>query len=335
MVQFQDATVPSAATTAALLAAVPALGVATRFFDAIMPDHGAPPHQRKTAIKMLAMSSFRFSCICLDLYNAREFWQNWSRPENLSQEWWNLALFNAAVYTSMIIYEMAAYEATATTWIHHLTVGLAQASLLVHLNVPPLFPHFIYLYRMGTLFGSPMSFVVGYYVLEKNEKQTMLRKKRILRLGLAQYQISCGVAALACLAYSISNFGNMSNGQRALAMMCMAGMIPDQFTYFSAVNRWQRRLSAELERRLSSPLADIKRRISVSISPKIKTFGEGIKRRMSLSPTSPPMSPVNPEFSPVTPQSFTFPEPRPLSRPASAINRRRPVHEVAEVDVGR
>ncbi|KAJ3151389.1 hypothetical protein HDU86_006089 [Geranomyces michiganensis] len=101
MVVFENVAVPKEAV-AAMLAAVPMLGIIGRFLDSIMPDHGAPPKQRKTAIKLMSNATIRLLCLVVDLYNAVEFFHKWFRPEDLSEEWHKLSIINAAFYTSML-----------------------------------------------------------------------------------------------------------------------------------------------------------------------------------------------------------------------------------------
>ncbi|TPX60970.1 hypothetical protein PhCBS80983_g01426 [Powellomyces hirtus] len=346
MVTFDSVEFPPA-TIGVLLVVVPFMGFMNRALNRLLPDYGgAHPKQRATALRLTSLVFMRIFAFSLDVWNAPEFFRNWNTPSELSADFYHILLINTALYTSMIVYEFAAYESNSTGLAHHTAVLLGSGALLIKAKLPVLFPHFLYLYRMGTLFGSPAGLVVAYFYLADNDKATMRNKMRVLRIGSLQYAVSVTAANIITVSFYIAHFFALPYPLRAILLFMCASMIPDQYSLTTTLLKWRRKISADLKRRLSEPVAKLKRKMSlvVPIGP-IKSFGAEMRRRMSTSPVSPPkgistvfnrnislgspISPIDHGFSPNTPVGNNWAMPmldsRP-SRPSSAINRRRPVH---------
>ncbi|KND04277.1 uncharacterized protein SPPG_00015 [Spizellomyces punctatus DAOM BR117] len=265
--------------SATLLITIPALGFLSRGLNRWIPNNGADQKKRLRGVTFIAFGILRSVILGLGLWKAPEFFANWFTPTNASEELQSIILYTTGLYCSMLIYELTVNDLSWVSILHHTAALIGNGILLVGVELHPLYPFFVHLYRMGTLMATPIFFSIAYFYLGQDKKPALRLKLSSLRLTCVELNIACIMSNSIGLAFYFTHFKSLPNILRVLLLVCNAAFIPEQIQTSKVMGQWQRKLSIEIKRRLSSPVLTTFPALSaLSMSSAIQRPSSPIKR---------------------------------------------------------
>lgn len=123
---------------------------------------------------------------------------------------------------------MANFELNVLGFIHHSVALVGMGLPMTGIELPEMYPFCVYVYRFGTLFATPIVFVLAYYYLGPNEYASLTKKVKMLRYGLLEFRVALNTANIVALAFYITHFRNLPNSLRVILIVMQCGYVPEQ-----------------------------------------------------------------------------------------------------------